>query len=250
MARTGWCPLENLVADAAQDMWSNPDVDWSGFKAVEYTLDADRVLGLQLAPRPATETQATDMPTTVGELLTYAGERRAKTLSQNLLLGGDTATLATDGGAVDLPCSPFCSDLVSLILEFRSEDINPFDTSWFWYDSDSVTDDPHDRYAFFVVHRDKIIRERVSFSDNSGSGFDPRIWVADQDSDSIWFSDKGWDDARLRYWYRTFYRETPTGQMMVLRSDEPELFHYPEGEQLRLLYRSAASTGSPSPAEH
>lgn len=223
-------------------MWSNPDLHWDGFVAVEYNLDAKGVLELPLLSRPATGTEPADVPTTVGGLLKNAVDRQVKTVTPGVL-DGHTVKLATEAGDTVLlcPCSPFCGQLVSMFLEFRSESVNPFATSWYWFDSDSVTDDPHERHAFFVVHHDKIIREQVSFSDHSGSGFDPRSFVTDVDSAPIWFSEKGWSDARLRYWYRKFYRDTATGQMMVLRSDEPDLFHFPEGRLLRLLYKSRKS---------
>ena len=34
---------------------------------------------------------------------------------------------------------------------------------------------------------------------------------------------------------------------MVLRSDEPELFHYPEGQLIRLLHRSPSAEGADTP---
>jgi hypothetical protein len=49
----------------------------------------------------------------------------------------------------------------------------------------------HERYACFMVHGGKIIREQLSFSDRSESGFDPRILVSEEDSEPIWFSEKG-----------------------------------------------------------
>jgi len=33
-------------------------------------------------------------------------------------------------------------------------------------------------------------------------------------------------EADTRFWYRTFYTETRTGQIMVLRRDNPKLFDY------------------------
>jgi hypothetical protein len=33
-----------------------------------------------------------------------------------------------------------------------------------------------------------------------------------------------WKDARTRFWYRKFYTETRSGQLMVLRSDQPAIF--------------------------
>ena len=35
-----------------------------------------------------------------------------------------------------------------------------------------------------------------------------------------------WDEADTRYWYRKFYTETRTGQLMALRPDDPRLFYY------------------------
>jgi hypothetical protein len=35
-----------------------------------------------------------------------------------------------------------------------------------------------------------------------------------------------WAEAIVKHWYRRLYRETGTGQMMVLRPDRPKLHHY------------------------
>lgn len=102
-------------------------------------------------------------------------------------------------------------------------------TAWFWYDSDHVLDDVLESYIFFVTHGGKIVRERVAFYDSHGSGFDPSIFkeVA-KESPAIWRNEEFWHDAGVRYWYRRFYRETETGQLFALRSDEPTLFHAEE----------------------
>jgi hypothetical protein len=89
-------------------------------------------------------------------------------------------------------------------------------------------DDPHDAYTFFVVYNDRIVRERMSLFDSHDSGFNPSIFAYD-DRHDVWENDTAWRDASDRFWYRRFYQETRTGQLMVLRSDAPELYHLPEG---------------------
>jgi len=42
----------------------------------------------------------------------------------------------------------------------------------------------------------------------------------------VWGDEADWDEANTRYWYRRFYTETRTGQLMALRSDDPRLFYY------------------------
>jgi hypothetical protein len=85
-------------------------------------------------------------------------------------------------------------------------------------------DDPHENYAFFVVFNDKIVRERVAFSDHHGSGFDPDVFITDDHSNAIWRNDHAWTEARVRLCYKRFYGETQTGQLMLLRDDSPEVF--------------------------
>jgi hypothetical protein len=68
------------------------------------------------------------------------------------------------------------------------------------------------------------IRERVSFSNYSG--LDPSVFQTLDDGAPSWTNSKGWREAYTRFWYRKFYTETRTGQMMTLRSDEPKLYDY------------------------
>jgi hypothetical protein len=59
----------------------------------------------------------------------------------------------------------------------------------------------------------------VSFSDYHENGFDSAVFVSGDDSNSIWMHETGWWEARTRFWYRKFYAETRTGQLMMLRPD-------------------------------
>lgn len=132
----------------------------------------------------------------------------------------------TENGEIVLKGPSFNCALLRELLALKAEGIEPFSSLWFWYDSDSCRDDPHETYSFFVVSGDKIVREDVSLSDYHDSGFDPTIFQSDNDADSLWFNDADWREARTRFWYRKFYKETRTGPLMVLRPDEPILYHY------------------------
>jgi len=176
-----------------------------------------------------------------GSALAFAAfppeEPRMETAGLRDLPLGDRAHLAiilTDAGALVVSGAAFNCQVLRTLLDFRSRGVNPSDAVWFWYGKAHVLDDPHDSYAFFVVHDDKIVNERVSFSDAPGYGFDPGVFDPG-DTSEIWSDGKGWRDAETRFWYRKFYRETVTGQLMVLRSDEAPLFHYPEGEFVRRM---------------
>ena len=50
------------------------------------------------------------------------------------------------------------------LLQLKKEGVEPFSALWFWYDSDSCMEDPHESYSFFVVYGDKIVREEISFT--------------------------------------------------------------------------------------
>jgi len=86
--------------------------------------------------------------------------------------------------------------------------------------------DPQKSYSFFVVANERIVRERGIFFDHHGSGFDPTIFETHDHNDLTWDHEDDWDDADTRYWYRKFYAETRTGQLMTLRPDAPQLFFY------------------------
>src|SRR5262249_4607889 len=80
-------------------------------------------------------------------------------------------------------------------------------------------------YFFFVVAKNKIVRERIGFSDHHDSGFDPSIFETQDHKNMMWHNAADWHEAETRYWYRKFYTETHTGQLMALQPD-PQLFYY------------------------
>ena len=82
----------------------------------------------------------------------------------------------------------------------------------------------NDIYSFFVVDGEKIVREQVQFSDNPRSGFDSSVFDALDDRKLLYSNQAALYEADTRFWYRKFYTETRTGQIMVLRRDHPKLY--------------------------
>lgn len=121
-----------------------------------------------------------------------------------IVLGGDWHLLST------------LRDVVALI----QNGFDPHNSRWFYYGNDSTREGDL-RHTFFVVQDDKIVSESYDFGHD-----DPMILKKQQDTDPIWMSHPMFDEALERYWYRRFYTETLTGQLMVLRPDEPILYHY------------------------
>ncbi len=110
----------------------------------------------------------------------------------------------------------FTTHLVALLLSLQKEEVNPFETSWFCYDWPHCLQDVMDRYVFFVVHDNKIVRERVSLTDYRESGFDPGLFEPSSEYSPIWSDEEAEEEARAAYWYKKFYTETTTGQMCIL----------------------------------
>jgi len=138
-------------------------------------------------------------------------------------------TVKTSSGVERYSGSGFSVELLETLLRLRKAGTNPFTASWFFFDADHVRDDLHARYTFFVVQGDKIVEEHVSFSDYPGNGFDPAVLSTGDEYPPIWLGEEGRHEALVRLWYRKFYAETRTGQLMVLNPDKPDLYFYPEG---------------------
>lgn len=121
-----------------------------------------------------------------------------------------------DGEIKEWPLRATMRELAAL---FR-QGIDPHTVTWFYYDDD-WSRDADERHVFFAVHDAKIVIESCSFSSE-----EPLILKRREDDESIWRSHPYFDEAFERFCYRKFYTETLTGQLMVLRSDEPILYHY------------------------
>jgi hypothetical protein len=219
--------------------------EWAGFTPTAYTLNGKLVWGLSVIRYTPGQGVKNGTEMTIGEAITDLRDRSDVVIDQSFGM----LNVKTSAGEFGFAGPSFNVDLLSLLLSFHKEGLEPFSSRWFWYDSDSVTDDPHESYSFFVVSGDRIVRERVALSDYHGNGFNPDVFVAPDHSKRIWFRDPDWEEAWTRLWYRKFYRETRTGQLMVLRPDEPALHYLPEarwqepvgfyglGQQLSRIHR-------------
>lgn len=126
----------------------------------------------------------------------------------------------TDKGEIKLSGDwPLLSTMQKLI-ELTRQGIDPYLVMWFYYDHD-ISRDADESYTFFAVHDRKVVMEGCHFS-----WLEPLILKRESDNDPIWQSQPCFDEAFERYCYRRFYTETVTGQLMVLRPDEPILYHY------------------------
>jgi hypothetical protein len=254
----------------------DPKSEWERFRPTAYGLDPERVYKLpviRVSLNPAGHEDET--PTTLGEVLASLADQQVGDTCVGLRM-----TIGTAAGETLLRGPLFNHQVLEALLELRKDGIEGFEAQWFWYKSAVHT------YSFFLVHNQKIVRERMSFINSRDSGFDPsvfkelyrydahrkevvareaaveesrtipemlfvwmdRLFGAGLDRDDPWFVEDGWVDAEVRFWYRKFYQETQTGQIIVLRSDEP-LYYYPEGRwrpdvALRLLQNQLRKTNS------
>jgi hypothetical protein len=126
----------------------------------------------------------------------------------------------TEEEIIEFDCDWPVSATMRELVGFMREGIDPHGVIWFYYAHD-WSRDADEIQTFFVVHDGKIIRESCNF----GSA-EPLVLKRETDDDPIWRSHEYFNEAFERYWYRRFYTETLTGQLMVLRPDEPILYHY------------------------
>lgn len=111
------------------------------------------------------------------------------------------------------------------MAELLRQGIDPYHVTWFYYDHD-WSRDADESYTFFAVHSGKIVLESSNFSSE-----EPAVLKSSKtDDEPIWHSHPLFDEAYEIYWYRKFYTETMTGQLMVLRPDAPLLYHYARPE--------------------
>lgn len=127
----------------------------------------------------------------------------------------------TSEGEIELGCDSGVASTMRMLVELSRQGIEPYSLTWFYYGHD-WSRDADESYSFFAVHGDKLVMESCHLHSH-----DPLILKRREvDNDPIWHSHPSFDEAWERYWYRKFYSETMTGQLMVLRPDEPILYHY------------------------
>jgi hypothetical protein len=202
-----------------QQTYSRPRKEWEGFRPVAYSLH--KAWDLPLTQLRGEGDQRLENATTVGEVVSSLSDKQIQKIESSL-----TTEITTAEGTVVLKGPSFNREVAEVLLNLQKNGMNYFEAQFFWYDKDHVSDDLMASYKFFVVHKNAIVREQVSFCDYSDSGFDPSIFESNEESRPIWMNEPEWDEAWARYWYRKFYTETQTGQLMVLRPDAPILFHY------------------------
>jgi hypothetical protein len=205
-------------------VWSKPDLQWAGFEPVAYWFETEKIWGLPLTRRY--DDAKADELTTIGDIIVLLRDKQLKpeSFERGIL---EKEFVAADGSLkITVKGPSFSLDLLRIILELHSEGIGALEAVLYYFDHDNCRQDPHEMYFFFVVAKNKVIRERLGFSDYYDSGFDPAVFETHDYKDRIWGDEPYWDEAQTRYWYRKFYTETRTGQLMVLRPDDPQLFYY------------------------
>jgi hypothetical protein len=203
--------------------WSS-GTEWAGFKPLAYTL-SNRAWELPVTEvKRLADGSVERIPMTAGTALVRFRDESAREIHHSLSLH-----VKTDSSEYSFDGSSFNLQVLKQLISFEMRGMSAFGAQWFWYDSDSVTDDLHRSFSFFVVANDAIVIEDVHFNDHHESGFDPTVFDLPNFEKRIWFREPDWHEANVRYWYRRFYKETRVGQLMVLRPDEPPLFYYEEG---------------------
>jgi hypothetical protein len=205
--------------------------EWKGFRPTAYRLDIGKVAGLGLTSveRSSADNKDVETPITMKEAIQSCFSATIKEIGESIGVGTSellVTEVTTETGELVFGGPEFNQDVLKALLDLRKDRVNGFEASWFWYDHYwGVTDaTEYSCNIFFVVHKDKIVHEFVSFAGHRESGFDPSVFTAADSWRSTW-SAAAW----VRFWYRKFYQETQTGQVMVLRGDEPELYHFPQG---------------------
>lgn len=130
-------------------------------------------------------------------------------------------TVSGESGQGYVSGQSFVLNVLRDLIDLQREGIDPHRATWFYYEHD-WSRDADELYRFFVIHDGKLVRERFSFMH-----CDPRVLAPYKVEDEpIWHAEPYDREAWEAYWYRKFYVETLTGQLMVLRPDEPILYRY------------------------
>lgn len=202
---------------------ADPSRQWKGFKPTAYWLDIKKVKSLAL--------NGAGQPTTIGDVLKQLEGHEVKSVEDGPL----EAEVETDQGTFTFKGISFNREVLLHVLNLEKEGISPSFSQWFWFDKCHNLRNAMESYSFFVLSPfdNKIIREHIRFFDHAGSGFDPSIFIAYEGDIWNWADDSDWEEARVRYWYRKFYEETQTGQLMCLRPDKPSLHYYAQDRYVR-----------------
>jgi hypothetical protein len=206
----------------------NPDKKWDGFRLTEYFLDHKKVFALQLTEKRTENGETNDVATTLGEVYQKFLSQNAKATSF-----GAGVAIETDTGKLTFTGPPFNCDLLAMMLDLRQKGIVALMCRWFYYDKSYGGGTSPSSCRFFVVQDDRIVAEDIDFIDDApgGWGFDPSVFCEADSIGTDGNSEASRREAETHYWYRRFYTETKTGQIMTLRRDHPRLYgQLPEPE--------------------
>lgn len=135
-------------------------------------------------------------------------------------------TVSGEAGQSYVSGQLFVVNVLRDLIGLHKDGIDPYRATWFYFGHD-WSQDGDELYQFFVVQDGKIGRENFSFMHCA-----PRVLTKYKvDDEPIWRAEPYEREAWETHWYRKFYTETLTGQLMVIRPDEPILYRYDRAMQ-------------------
>jgi hypothetical protein len=220
---------------------------WLRFEPIGYELNWERIHNIAAT---VIDEAGTHTVTTVGAVLQealpgwfHAGDEKelpargevpeARSSLGVLRIAAPSRTMRVDGLCEG---GHFAAQVVDRVFQIlRATDGSEYSPElyYFGHSSGSCEATWWERYNFFVVAGDKIVVEDLEFSSLCTQDIDETVlkpkeyWV-----DGKWKTPG--NDTWLRWCYRQFYSTTRTGQLMVMRSDSPPLFHYVAPERLEV----------------
>jgi hypothetical protein len=211
---------------------------WLRFEPIGYELNWPRIH--DLAATVIDET-GTHTATTVGAVLREAlpgwfggGEQEeprerspvpeASNFCGTLTIAAPSREIRVDG----LGEGHFAAQLLERVFQIlRATQDSEYHPELFYLDHDSGSYESTwwETYRFFVVAGDKIVLEDLELSSLCEHDIDETVLKPMEYCGNGRWKTAG-HDTRLRWCYRQFYTTTRAGQVMVMRSDVPPLFHY------------------------
>jgi len=205
--------------------WADPTKEWDGFLPVRYRIAGEAAAALRVTKHSSTPAGDQKSESTVFEVIRALPEGEA--FKVHVSFSGYT-DLVVGNNKVSFTGPGFAMDVLNALLDIRQRGFDLSKTGWYWYYRDSMEQEPQQSYSFFAVCGDQIVNECVTFGDYHGSGFDPNVFERSRSEDVLWSGEHSFEEADAALWYRKFYTETRTGQLMVHTPDAP-LHYYPEG---------------------
>lgn len=216
-----------------------PEMKWPKFRPTGYSLNLDAI---QKIPIDAVQDPTERGGTSATPMNVFDAFKDLRDLKPHVDDDSPSENLAvqTNEGMKHFSGKDFAVYLLWVLVHLHQDGINPFAARWFFYDQDQLTRDPGKKFAFFVVNDGKIVHERIIFYWHPfprDERYDLNTILTttlfgneSEELEPIWANDDDWQDAENHYWYRRFYTETKTGQLMLLRPDEPEIYYSDEGQ--------------------